>query len=54
MIQNLGKGALTFKVLGEYEEPSPTLQEVWNKIVEEVFAQGLSLGVRFDNISADA
>ncbi len=54
MIQNLGKGAQTFKVLGEYEEPNPTPQEVWNKIVDEVFAQGLSLGVRFDNTLADA
>lgn len=53
MIQNLGKGALTFKVLGEYEEPSPTPQEVWNKIVEWVFALGHSLCVRFDNILAD-
>ena len=54
MIQNLGKGALTFKVLGEYEEPNPTPQAVWEKIVDEVFAQGLSLGVRFDNVLADA
>lgn len=54
MIQNLGKGTLTFKVLGEYEEPNPTPQAVWEKIVDEVFAQGLSLGVRFDNVLSDA
>ena len=54
MIQKLSKNARNYTVLGEYEEPSPAPQEVWNKIVDEVFAQGLSLGVRFDNISAEA
>ncbi len=54
MIQNLSKNANNYTVLGEYEEPNPTPQEIWEKIVDEVFAQGLSLGVRFDNILADA
>lgn len=54
MIQKLSENANNYTVLGEYEEPSPTPQEVWNKIVDEVFAQGLSLGVRFDNTLADA
>ncbi len=54
MIQKLSKNANNYTVLGEYEEPNPTPQSVWEKIVDEVFAQGLSLGVRFDNISADA
>ncbi len=54
IVPNLSKGAQTYTVLGEYEEPNPTPQEVWNKIVDEVFARGLSLGVRFDNILADA
>lgn len=54
MIQNLSKNSNNYTILEEYEEPNPTLQAVWEKIVDEVFAQGLSLGVRFDNILADA
>lgn len=54
MIPNLSKCAQMYTVLGGYEEPNSMPQEVWNKIADEVFAQGLSLGVRFDNILADA
>jgi len=54
IVPNLSKCAQTYTVLGEYEESSSAPQKVWNKIVDEVFAQGLSLGVRFDNVLADA
>lgn len=54
IVPNLSKCARTYTVLGEYEESSSAPQKVWNKIVDEVFAQGLSLGVRFDNVLADA
>ena len=54
MIQKLSKNPNNYTVLGEYEEPNPTPHAVWEKIVDEVFAQGLSLGVRFDNVLSDA
>ena len=51
IVSKLSANGRNYTILGEPQKDGSNPQAIWNKIADYVLSQGLSLGVRFDNVA---